>query len=380
MKLHEYQAKDIFEQYGIPVTRGRMVTNAQEARQVAQEMGTAVVVKAQVHVGGRGKAGGVKVAQTPDETFTIAQDILGLTIKGLPVKKILVAQAEQIEREIYIGITLDISARKIVFLASSAGGVDIEEVAQTTPEKIIKIYIDPLLGFMAYQKRQLAYALFTQKEQIAQAQDIFGKLYRVFRGLDCSLAEINPLIITSHGQLLALDSKLVLDDNGLIKHPELEELRDMDAEEEDEIEAKNNGLTFIKLDGEIGCVVNGAGLAMATMDIIKLFGGEPANFLDVGGSSNPNKIVKAFQIILKNKKIKAVFINIFGGITRCDDIANGLLEARKQMDIPVPIVIRLAGTNEEKAREILSAAQFSAFSNMAEAVESVVRLAKGGKA
>ena len=380
MKLHEYQAKDIFEQYGIPVTRGRMVTNAQEARQVAQEMGTAVVVKAQVHVGGRGKAGGVKVAQTPDETFTIAQDILGLTIKGLPVKKILVAQAEQIEREIYIGITLDISARKIVFLASSAGGVDIEEVSQTTPEKIIKIYIDPLLGFMAYQKRQLAYALFTQKEQIAQAQDIFGKLYRVFRGLDCSLAEINPLIITSHGQLLALDSKLVLDDNGLIKHPELEELRDMDAEEEDEIEAKNNGLTFIKLDGEIGCVVNGAGLAMATMDIIKLFGGEPANFLDVGGSSNPNKIVKAFQIILKNKKIKAVFINIFGGITRCDDIANGLLEARKQMDIPVPIVIRLAGTNEEKAREILSAAQFSAFSNMAEAVESVVRLAKGGKA
>ncbi|MEK6558374.1 MAG: ADP-forming succinate--CoA ligase subunit beta, partial [Candidatus Margulisiibacteriota bacterium] len=355
MKLHEYQAKDIFEQYGIPVTRGRMVTNAQEARQVAQEMGTAVVVKAQVHVGGRGKAGGVKVAQTPDETFTIAQDILGLTIKGLPVKKILVAQAEQIEREIYIGITLDISARKIVFLASSAGGVDIEEVAQTTPEKIIKIYIDPLLGFMAYQKRQLAYALFTQKEQIAQAQDIFGKLYRVFRGLDCSLAEINPLIITSHGQLLALDSKLVLDDNGLIKHPELEELRDMDAEEEDEIEAKNNGLTFIKLDGEIGCVVNGAGLAMATMDIIKLFGGEPANFLDVGGSSNPNKIVKAFQIILKNKKIKAVFINIFGGITRCDDIANGLLEARKQMDIPVPIVIRLAGTNEEKEREILSA-------------------------
>lgn len=380
MKLHEYQAKDIFERYEIPVTGGRMVATAEEARQVAQDMGAAVVVKAQVHVGGRGKAGGVKVAHTPDEASSIAQDILNLTIKGLSVKKILVAKAEQIEREIYVGITLDISARKIVFLASQAGGVDIEEVARTTPEKIIKIYIDPLLGFKSYQKRQLAYALFTDKEQIAQAQDIFEKLYRVFRDLDCSLAEINPLIVTPQGKLLALDSKLVLDDNGLIKHPEMEKLRDMDAEEEDEIEAKNNGLTFIKLDGEIGCVVNGAGLAMATMDIIKLFGGEPANFLDVGGSSNPNKIVKAFQIILKNKNIKAVFINIFGGITRCDDIANGLLEARKQMDIPVPIVIRLAGTNEEKAREILSAADFSAFSNMAEAVESVVRLARGGKA
>ena len=381
MKIHEYQAKDIFEKYGIPITRGRMVTTAEEAKAISQEMGKAVVVKAQVLVGGRGKAGGVIVAKTPDDTFAVAQKILGLDIKGLTVKKILVAEAVDIAREIYVGITLDLIVKKIVFLISVAGGVDIEEVAEMTPEKIIKVYIDPLLGLQPFQKREMAYALFTEKEHINKAMNIFEKLYRVFHELDCSLAEINPLVITEQSELLALDAKIVFDDNGLIRHPELEALRDMDvAEEEDEVEARNNGLTFIKLDGEIGCVVNGAGLAMATMDIIKLFGGEPANFLDVGGSSNPNKIVKAFQIILKNKKIKAVFINIFGGITRCDDIANGLLEANKQMDIHVPIVIRLAGTNEAKAREILNSANFSAYSSMEEAVTSVVALAKQGSA
>ncbi len=385
MKIHEYQAKDIFEQYGIPVTKGRMARTAQEAKIIAEELGSTVVVKAQVHVGGRGKAGGVKIAHNPDETYSIAQTILGLEIKGLPVKKILVAEAVEIAKEFYVGITLDLSVKKIVFLVSKAGGVDIEEVAATQPEQIIKVYIDPLLGLQPFQKRQMAYALFSKKDHIHQAMDIFEKLYRVFCGLDCSLAEINPLVITPTGTetstLLALDAKVVFDDNGLIRHPELEALRDMDViEEEDEVEARNNGLTFIKLDGEIGCIVNGAGLAMATMDIIKLFGGEPANFLDVGGSSNPNKIVKAFQIILKNKKIKAVFINIFGGITRCDDIANGLLEAHKQMDIHVPVVIRLAGTNEEKARTILNSAHFSAYASMEEAVTQVVELAKRGQA
>ncbi len=386
MKIHEYQAKDIFEQYGIPVTKGSMATSAHEAKAIAETLGCAVVVKAQVHVGGRGKAGGVKVAHNADETYAVAQNILGLEIKGLPVKKVLVAEAVNIVKEFYVGITLDLTVKKIVFLVSASGGVDIEEVAAHHPEAIIKVYIDPLLGLQPFQKRQMAYALFTQNEHIHQAMDIFEKLYHVFCSLDCSLAEINPLVITRHdesetGRLLALDAKVVLDDNGLIRHPELEALRDMDVvEEEDEVEARNNGLTFIKLDGEIGCVVNGAGLAMATMDIIKLFGGEPANFLDVGGSSNPNKIVKAFQIILKNPKIKAVFINIFGGITRCDDIANGLLEAHKQMDIHVPIVIRLAGTNEEQARTILNSANFSAYSSMEEAVTQVVRLAKGEQA
>lgn len=381
MKIHEYQAKDIFEKYGIPITRGRMVTTAEEARAISQELGKSVVVKAQVHVGGRGKAGGVKVTHTPDDTYAAAQQILGLDIKGLIVKKILVVESADIAKEYYVSITLDLNVKKIVFLVSAAGGVDIEDVAATTPEKIIKVYIDPLLGLQPFQKREMAYALFSEKEHINKAMEIFEKLYRIFRELDCSLVEINPLVITHQNEMIALDAKMVFDDNGLIRHPDLEALRDMDVvEEEDEVEARNNGLTFIKLDGEIGCVVNGAGLAMATMDIIKLFGGEPANFLDVGGSSNPNKIVKAFQIILKNKKIKAVFINIFGGITRCDDIANGLLEANKQMDIHVPIVIRLAGTNEAVAREILNSANFSAFSSMEEAVTSVVALAKQGGA
>ncbi len=377
MKIHEYQAKDIFEKYGIPVNPGRVASTPEEAAAYASEVGKTVVVKAQVHVGGRGKAGGVKLAHNSDQAYQVAKEILGMDIKGCTVKKVLVADGVDIDREIYAGVTLDLSCKKIVFLVSAAGGVDIEEVAATMPEKIKKIYIDPLLGMRDFQARQLAFELFSDPEQNKAARDLFKKLYKAFIETDCSLAEINPLVVTKQGKLLAIDAKINFDDNALDKHPELMALNDPEEEELDEIDAKNNGLSFIKLDGEIGCVVNGAGLAMATMDIVKLFGGEPANFLDVGGSSNPQKIVKAFQLLLKNKKIKAVFINIFGGITRCDDIANGLISASQQMDIHLPVVIRLAGTNEEKARQILSENKFTAYSKMEDAVREVVALAKG---
>jgi len=373
MKIHEYQAKEIMASAGLPVQQGLVAISPEAAKEAAANLGGKVVVKAQVQVGGRGKAGGVKLANNPDEAFLVAGQILGLEIKGITVKKVLLEAAAEIAKEFYVGITIDRAAKKIVYIVSQAGGIDIEEVAKTTPEKITKVYIDPLKGWQEAQGQELAAALFTDVLKQKAAQPILENLYKVFAQNDCSLAEINPLA------LLAVDAKMVLDDNGLVKHPELEALRDLAEEEAEELEAKQNGLSYVKLEGDIGCIVNGAGLAMATMDMIKLFGGEPANFLDVGGSSSPDKIIKAFEIILRNNKTKAILINIFGGITRCDDIASGLLLAREKMTIAVPLVIRLAGTNAPEAREIISKAGLLAFTEMEEAVKKVIQVAGESK-
>ena len=379
MKIHEYQAKEIMASAGLPVQQGLVAISPEAAKEAAANLGGKVVVKAQVQVGGRGKAGGVKLANNPDEAFLVAGQILGLEIKGITVKKVLLEAAAEIAKEFYVGITIDRAAKKIVYIVSQAGGIDIEEVAKTTPEKITKVYIDPLKGWQEAQGQELAAALFTDVLKQKAAQPILENLYKVFAQNDCSLAEINPLVETAAGALLAVDAKMVLDDNGLVKHPELEALRDLAEEEAEELEAKQNGLSYVKLEGDIGCIVNGAGLAMATMDMIKLFGGEPANFLDVGGSSSPDKIIKAFEIILRNNKTKAILINIFGGITRCDDIASGLLLAREKMTIAVPLVIRLAGTNAPEAREIISKAGLLAFTEMEEAVKKVIQVAGESK-
>ena len=379
MKIHEYQAKKLLEKYGLPTPKSIVTSDPVKVKNSMSELGSTVVIKAQVHVGGRGKAGGVKIARTPDEAFKAAQEILGMDIKGIIVKKVLVAEAVDIKQELYIGITVDRSSKKIVFMASKAGGVDIEEVASNTPEKIEKIYIDPAIGFKGYQARQLAFSLFNDSKLIKSSISIFTKLYNVFIDNDCSIAEINPLVITNNNELVAIDSKINFDDNALLKHPEFEELRDMDEEDADELHAKASGLSFIKLDGDIGCIVNGAGLAMATLDTIKLFNGNPANFLDVGGSSNPEKIIDAFKLILKDKKIKVVLINIFGGITRCDDIANGLLIAKDRINIPVPIIIRLTGTNSEEAHKILKAENISVYTNMDEAIKKAVAVSHEGE-
>ena len=376
MKIHEYQAKNILEQYQIPTPKSYIADSPQEARSAADKLGGSVVVKAQVHVGGRGKAGGVKLAKSPTEAEQIAKQILGMNIKGSIVKKVLVGEAVKIEKELYVGITIDRSSQKIAFMVSRAGGVDIEEVAATTPEKIIKVLIDPQTGFKAFHARTLANALFDDPKHIKESLSIFQKLYMIFSESDCSLAEINPLIITDEGSLLAIDSKINFDDNALAKHPTFEDLRDMGEEDHDELEADRHGLSFIKLDGQIGCIVNGAGLAMATMDTIKLFGGEPANFLDVGGSSSPEKIIKAFELILKNKNVNAILINIFGGITRCDDVAKGFIQAKSQLKPTVPIVIRLVGSNEKEALEILAKHNISASTRMEEAVKEVVEASK----
>lgn len=367
------------EKFGLTTRRGVVVLTADDAKLATLNFSCKVVIKAQVQVGGRGKAGGVKLADTPEDAFNVASNILGMDIKGIKVKKILVAEAIDFTQEIYVGITVDRAKKQIVLMGSLSGGVDIEDVAAKTPEKIKKIYIDPLLGLKDYQARELAFELFSDMSFIKQAISIFHKLYKLFIDNDCSLAEINPLVITNDGRLLALDSKINFDDNSLDRHSDFEKMRDLDEEDADELEAKKFGLSFVKLDGNIGCIVNGAGLAMGTMDMIKLFGGEPANFLDVGGSSSPEKIVKAFELLLKNKNVKAVLINIFGGITRCDDIANGLLAAKSKMDISSPLVIRLVGTNEEAGCKILSSANLLAYSSMEEAVKKVIEIAKIGE-
>lgn len=376
MKIHEYQAKEFIEKYGIPTPKSLVAKCPSEAQMAAVQLNGTVVVKAQVHAGGRGKAGGVKLAKTPQDAFSAAEQILGMDIKGSAVKKVLVAEAVKIKQELYVSITVDRATQKIVFMVSAAGGMDIEEVAATQPDKIKKIYVEPFLGLRNYQVRQIAAALFTDPALAKASLPIFKKLYSLFIENDCSLVEINPLIVTEDNRILAIDSKILLDDNALDRHPDFEALRDLDEEDLDELEAQKSGLSFVKLDGNIGCIVNGAGLAMGTMDTIKLFGGDPANFLDVGGSSNPDKIIKAFELILKNKKVNAVLINIFGGITRCDDIASGLLKARQTMTIDIPVVIRLAGTNADKAKAILSDAGQLAYSSMEQAVKKVVEVAR----
>ncbi len=376
MKIHEYQAKEIFASFGIPVPKGKIAFSADEARQLAEEIGKPVMVKAQVHVGGRGKAGGIKYCATPDEAYANAQNIIGMNIKGLIVRRVFITEATDISHEAYVGIIVDRSAKKPVIMVSAEGGIDIEEVAAKTPEKIFKLHIDPLLGMRQYQARQLAYKIYSNPETAKQAADIILKLYRCFMESDASLVEINPLVTTPSGTVVALDAKINLDDNGLYRHPRFEQLRDVAPAEESENEAREAGLSFVGLSGNIGCVVNGAGLAMATMDLVKHYGGEPANFLDIGGSSNPDKVVTAMRIILRDQNVKAILFNIFGGITRCDDVANGIVKAVSEFKPSVPLVVRLTGTNEAEARAILEKSQIQAAETMVDVVTKAIELAE----
>jgi succinyl-CoA synthetase beta subunit len=380
VNIHEYQAKEIFRKYGIPIPPGEVASTPQEAEAIARKFGTTVVVKAQVHAGGRGKAGGVKLAKTPGEAKSIAAQILKLTIKGLPVKKVLVTPAADIASEAYVGIIVDRASKRPVFMASPAGGIDIEEVAAKTPDKLLKHPVDPRYGLQAYEAMQLAFFLYTDMKQVRAAAKILQQLYKAFFENGGSLAEINPLVTTPAGEVVALDAKMVIDDNELDRRPDIAALRDESAEDPSEVEARKASLTFIKLDGNVGCIVNGAGLAMATMDLVKYYGGEPANFLDIGGSSNPEKVVAALRIITGDPNVKAILFNIFGGITRTDDVANGIVTAIKQSPLKVPLVIRLTGTNEEIALKILKENGLSAMTDMDEAVKKAVALATGGKA
>jgi succinyl-CoA synthetase beta subunit len=380
VNIHEYQAKDLLRAEGVPIPPGEVATTPDEAEAIARRFGGMVVVKAQVHAGGRGKAGGVKLAKTPEEARELASKILGMEIKGLTVHKVLVTAAADIASEAYVGIILDRASKKPVFMVSAAGGIDIEEVAEKTPEKILKLPIDTRLGLQPYQANQLGFFLFDDIKKVRAAAKIMMALYAAFMKNGASLAEINPLVVTPAGEVIALDAKISVDDNELDRHPELEALRDETAEAPSEVDARNAHLTFIKLDGDVGCVVNGAGLAMATMDLVKYYGGEPANFLDIGGSSNPEKVVNALRIITEDPNVKSILFNIFGGITRTDDVANGIVTATKQNPLKVPIVIRLTGTNEEIAMKILHENGFTASSDMDEAVKKAVELAHGGKA
>jgi succinyl-CoA synthetase beta subunit len=377
MKLHEYQSKRIFAEYGVPIPKGEVASTPEEARKIAKELGGRVVVKSQVLVGGRGKAGGVKLAKNADEAEKLAGEILNLEIKGLPVRKVLVDEASDIETEIYLGITNDRAARKPVMMASAAGGVDIEEVAATTPEKIIRAHIDPLMGLMDHNILNLAIGIELPRDLWGEFNTVAMGLWEAYKHNDATLAEINPLIITGDHHLLAVDGKMVIDDSALFRHPELEEKRDLDVEEDSELEAKKSGLTYIKLEGQIGCMVNGAGLAMATMDIIKHFGGEPANFLDIGGGADEEKVAAALRIILADENVKAVLFNIFGGITRGDLVAKGILAALKEVKPEIPMVIRLVGTNAEEGRALLANADMITAETLAEAAQKAVAAAKG---
>ncbi|CAN5499844.1 ADP-forming succinate--CoA ligase subunit beta [soil metagenome] len=380
MNIHEYQAKDILRAEGVPIPEGEVANTSEQVEAIATKIGGMVVVKAQVHTGGRGKAGGVKLAKTPAEAKEIASKILGMKINGLSVYTVLVTAAADIATEAYVGIILDRATRKPVFMVSPAGGIDIEQVAAETPEKILKLPIDTRYGLQPYQASELGFFLFDDVKKVRAASKIMMALYQAFMKSDASLAEINPLVVTTDGEVMALDAKISIDDNALDRHPDLAALRDETAEEPSEVDARNSNLTFIKLEGNVGCVVNGAGLAMATMDLVKYYGGEPANFLDIGGSSNPEKVVNALRIITADESVKVILFNIFGGITRTDDVANGIVTATKANPLKIPIVIRLTGTNEEIAMKILTENGFSASSDMDEAVQKAVALAKGGKA
>ena len=365
MKIHEYQAKQILAKYGASVPKGESTSSASDVKAIMEKLGTAsCVVKAQIHAGGRGKGGGVKLAHNLEEAQQHAQNILGMQLithqtgpEGQKVKRILIEEGMEIAKELYCSILVDRGSKSIVFLASTEGGMDIEEVAAKTPEKITKIYVDPLTGFKGYQATRLAYALKLDEidpKLIRSATKLFQSLYQCFVGEDCSLLEINPLTVTKDGRILALDAKMTFDDNALFRHKDLLELRDEDEEDAIEIKASEADLNYIKLDGTIGCMVNGAGLAMGTMDLIKLYGAEPANFLDVGGTATKERVTKAFEIITSDPKVKAILINIFGGIVQCDIVASGVVEAFKEVNLSVPVVVRLQGTNADKAREIIS--------------------------
>jgi succinyl-CoA synthetase beta subunit len=378
VNLHEYQAKELLRAVGVPIPPGDVATTPDEAFAIATRLGTAVMVKAQVHVGGRGKAGGVKYCPTPDAAREKAQAILGMDIKGLTVEKVLVTTAADIASEAYVGIIVDRARKAPVFMVSAAGGIDIEEVAATTPEKILYEAVDTRYGLLPFQAMKMGFFLYKDVKLARQAATIMTQLYEAFMDAGCSLAEINPLVVTPTNEIIAVDGKMVIDDNELDRKPSIAALRDESSEEASEVDARNANLTFIKLEGNVGCCVNGAGLAMATMDLVKYYGGEPANFLDIGGSSNPEKVVNALRIITADKNVKAILFNIFGGITRTDDVANGIVTATKQNPLTVPIVIRLTGTNEEIAVKILQENGFSASSDMDAAVQQAVALAKGG--
>ncbi len=385
MKIHEYQAKEILKSYGVTVPKGKMATDPFTVFDIAKELGGTVVIKAQVHAGGRGKAGGVKLAKNPYEAEEIAKKMIGMKLitkqtgaEGKIVRKVLVEEGLNIKKEYYLGIVVDRSKQMPVFMASSEGGMEIEEVAAKNPDAIKKEYIDPAVGFLPFQARKLAFQIGIPQELVGKAAKFFLLLYKAFEETDASLAEINPFIETEEGNFYALDAKMNFDDNALFRHPEILKMRDYEEVEPLEIEASRYNLNYIKLDGNIGCMVNGAGLAMATMDIIKYSGGSPANFLDVGGGANEESVTNAFKIILSDENVKAVLINIFGGIVRCDVIANGVIKAAKKVGVKVPIVVRLEGTNVEEGKKLLSESglNFTLADGMKDAAEKVVALAK----
>ena len=380
MNLHEYQSKLRFADYGIPIPRGRVAPDPQTAYEIAKQLGVPVVIKAQVLTGGRGKAGGVKLARTPEEAQQRADEILGMDIRGHKVLKVLVDPASDIRTEIYLGVTNDRAARKPVMMASAQGGMDIEEVNRVSPEKIIREHIDPFLGLRDYQVRNLAYGIELPRELWKQFMQIAQALYRCYVESDATLAEINPLIIDGSGSLLAVDGKISIDDSALYRHPDLAEMRDTSAEPPAETQARAAGLSYIKLDGEIGCMVNGAGLAMATMDMTKLFGGSPANFLDIGGGARAEEVSTALRIILTDPNVKAILFNIFGGITRCDEVAMGIIKALGEVQVSLPMVVRLVGTNEEEGRRLLDEANIPNMitaTTLAEAAQKAVAAARG---
>ncbi|RIK45427.1 MAG: ADP-forming succinate--CoA ligase subunit beta [Chloroflexi bacterium] len=380
MNIHEYQAAELLANYGIPVNAGIVVSDPSGASRAFERVAGAagrVVLKAQVHSGGRGKAGGIKLAGSPHDAQAAAEQILGMDIRGHTVRKLLVAPAVEIGREYYLGIILDREKRGITLMASAEGGVDIEEVARNTPERIIKVTADPLLGLLDYQARSIAFSLGIEPPLVGGFTSIAKALYAAFVGSDATLAEINPLVLTKDDRWLALDSKMSLDDSALPRHKDFERLRDLDEENATELRAKANGISFVKLDGNIGCVVNGAGLAMATMDAVKLYGGEPANFLDVGGGASVEQVTLALELVLADPGVRAILFNIFGGITRCDIVAKGIIEARKRVDVGVPMVIRLVGTNQDEGRRILGDAGLSSFETMRDAARAAVEAARG---
>lgn len=379
MNLHEYQAKRLFAEHGVPIPDGQVANTPTSVREIARELGGRVVVKAQVHIGGRGKAGGVKLANDPDAAEAWAEKILGMDIKGYTVGKVLIDQQAPggIEREIYLAVLIDRAARRPMIMASAAGGMDIEQVADETPEKIFTVHIEPSLGVRGYQTTYLAHAMGFPKESWREFHKIVVGLYECFKSNDASLTEVNPLVVTGEGKLMAVDGKMSIDDNALFRHPRLAEMRDVDEEPPSEREARLAGINFIKLDGDIGCMVNGAGLAMTTMDVVKLFGGEPANFLDIGGGARSDQVATAIKLILSDPNVKAVLINIFGGITRGDEVARGILDALNQVETDIPMVVRLAGTNAAEGLEILQEADMITAVTLSDAAQKAVAVAKG---
>jgi len=372
MDIHEYQARQILSKHGIPVPAGEVATTAEEAAAAAARLGGSVVVKAQVHAGGRGKAGGVKLAKTAEEARELADEILGMKIKGITVRAVLIAPTEDIASEAYVGIVMDRATQADTIMVSGEGGVDIEEVAATMPEAIRKLAVDPRYGLLNHQAAGLGHFLYDDAKSARQVSAIITKLYRAYQASGATLAEINPMIVTVDGEVKAIDAKMSIDDNALFRLPEIEAFRDVESENPAEVRARDAELTYIQLEGNVGCCVNGAGLAMATMDLVKYYGGDPANFLDIGGSSNPDKVVAALQLISEDSNVKSILFNIFGGITRCDDVANGIVEATKRIDLQVPLTIRLTGTNEELGVKILEENGFEAMVDMDKAVKAAV--------